>query len=114
MNSFIISAQGEIITVSPLNGSYFSLVELQNAVKGLIDVVPIKRNVGPLIFNEFDKEGVEIELTDEYIIVINEEGKFINPEFNYIATVLATKSKSIIPGDWIAGDVLICPSKMVK
>lgn len=97
-----------------MNGSYFSLVELQNAVKGLIDVVPVKMKVGPIIFNEFDKEGVEIELTEEYIIVINEEGKFITPEFNYIATVLATKSNSIIPGDWIAGDVLICPSKMVK
>ncbi len=114
MNSFIISALGEIITVSPLNGSDFSLAELQDAVKGCIEVVPVKRNVGPFIFNEFDKEGVEIELTDEYIIVVNEEGKFITPEFNYIATVLATKSNSITPGDWIAGNVLICPSKMVK
>lgn len=114
MNSFIISALGEIITVSPLNGSDFSLVELQDAVKGRIEVVPVKRNVGPFIFNEIDKEGVEIELTDEYIIVVNEEGKFITPEFNYIATVLATKSNSITPGDWIAGNVLICPSKMVK
>lgn len=114
MNSFIISALGEIITVSPLNGSDFSLAELQDAVKGCIEVVPVKKNVGPFIFNEFDKEGVEIELTDEYIIVVNEEGKFITPEFNYIATVLATKSNSITPGDWIAGNVLICPSKMVK
>ena len=114
MNSFIISALGEIITVSPLNGSDFSLAELQDAVKGCIEVLPVKRNVGPFIFNEFDKEGVEIELTDEYIIVVNEEGKFITPEFNYIATVLATKSNSITPEDWIAGNVLICPSKMVK
>lgn len=114
MNSFIISAQGEIITVSPLNGSNFSLVELQNAVKGLIDVVPIKRNVGPLIFNEFDKEGFVIELTDEYVMVINSLGKFETPDINHIATVLATTSDSIMPGDWIAGDVLICPSKMVK
>lgn len=114
MNSFIISTQGEIITVSPLNGSCFSLVELQNAVKGLIDVVPIKRNVGPLIFNEFDKEGFEIELTDKYVMVINALGKFENPEVNHIATVLTTASDSIMPGDWIAGDVLICPSKMLK
>lgn len=114
MNSFIISALGEIITVFPLNGSDFSLVELQSAVKGFIEVVPIKRKVGPIIFNEFDKEGIEIELTDEYIMVVNSEGKFETPDFNYIATVLAKKSGSIMSNDWIAGNVLICPSKMVK
>ena len=101
MNSFIISVLGEIITVSPFNGSNFSLVELQNAVKGLIDVVPIKRNVGPLIFNEFDKEGFVIELTDEYVMVINSLGKFETPDINHIATVLATTSDRYLILDYI-------------
>ena len=89
MNSFIISTLGEISSAFPLNGSDFSLEELQDAVNGYIEVVPIKRNVGPIIFNELDKEGIEIELTDEYIMVVNSEGKFETPDFNYIATVLA-------------------------
>lgn len=114
MNSLVISAKGEIITVFPLNGNDFSLKELQDAVKGYIEIVPIKKNVGPFLFNEFDKEGIEIELTDEYVMVVNSEGKFETPDFNHIATVLATTSDSIMPGDWIAGDVLVCPSKMVK
>lgn len=53
-------------------------------------------------------------LNNEYVMVINSEGKIEGREFNYAATVLASSSGSIIPGDYIVGDVLICTGDMIK
>ena len=114
MESFIVTTSGEVSFTFPANGSDFSLKELQDSVNGNIEIVPIRKNVGPLIFKEFDKEVFAIKLTDEYIMIVNSEGKIESKQFNYVATVLATASESISPGDWIAGDVLVCRSSMVK
>ena len=89
MESFIVTTSGEVSFTFPANGSDFSLKEL-------------------------DKEGFAIKLTDEYIMIVNSDGKIESQQFNYVATVLATASESISPGDWIAGDVLVCRSSMVK
>lgn len=114
MESFIVSTSGEVSFTFPANGSDFSLKELKDYVNGYIEIVPIRKNVGPLIFKEFDKEGFAIKLTDEYVMVVNSDGKLESQPFNYVATVLATASESVMPGDWIAGDVLICRSSMIR
>lgn len=113
MESFVIDASGEIKCKSPRNGEDFSLQELNDAVKGYIEIVPIKRNVGPFVF-QYRNKRFEIKLTKDYVMVVNAEGKFETPDFNHIATLLATASCSIMPDDWIAGNVLICASKMIK
>lgn len=102
MESFIVTTSGEVSFTFQANGSDFSLKELQDSVNGYIEIVPIRKNVGPLIFKEFDKEGFAIKLTDEYIMIVNSDGKIESQQFNYVATVLATASESISSGDWIA------------
>lgn len=113
-DSYIITSSGEIIFISPENGHDFSLKELQESVNGHIEIIPIRNTVGPISFKEFDKEGFTIMLNNEYVMVINSEGKIEGREFNYAATVLASSSCSIIPGDYIVGDVLICTGDMIK
>ncbi len=112
--SYIITSSGEIVFTSPENGHDFSLKELQESVNGYIEIVPIRNTVGPISFKEFDKDGFTIMLNNEYVMVINSEGKLEGREFNYAATVLASSSGSIIPCDYIVGDVLICTGDMIK
>lgn len=114
MESYIIYESGEIKSVSPLNGEDFSLKELQDAVKGYIEILPIRKRVGVFAFTSCNGEYIEIDLTKDYIIVMNSDGKFETPVCNNIATVLAASSCSIMHGDWIAGSVLICPNKLVR
>lgn len=112
--SYIITSSGEIVFTAPENGHDFSLKELQEYVNGHIEIIPIRNTVGPISFKEFDKEGFTIMLNNEYVMVINSEGKIEGREFNYAATVLASSSGSIFPGDYIVGDVLICTGELIK
>lgn len=110
----MLKPNGEIRKVSPQNGSCFSLKELQGMVEGIIEIFPIYKNVGPIVIIGTNVEKMIMEKTDGYIMVINEEGKIKTPELNHVATRLAECTESILPGDWITGNVLVCPSKMVK
>ena len=76
----------------PANGTDFKLEELQGYVDGLIEIVTV---------------------TESVIMVINEEGKDVLP-VNVMATVLAKAQRAIFPWDYICGDVVMCPSEMVK
>ena len=78
--------------VFPANGSDFKLEDLQGYVDGLIEIVTV---------------------TESVIMVINEEGKDVLP-VNVMATVLAKAQRAIFPWDYICGDVVMCPSEMVK
>ena len=83
--AFIYQANGEIIPIMPKNNSLFTLQELQDIVKGYIEVVYLK---------------------DGRLMIINEEGKLNdlapNPQ--------ATKLYNI---DYIVGDVLVTPKKYI-
>ena len=87
----IIYCDGTSKHVEPKNGKDFSLEELQSIVGGYIEIHLLNNNL---------------------IMVINEEGKLCDLEYNAVATneyrrVYATT-------DWIVGDVLICDSNQVK
>lgn len=114
MDSFVISTLGEITNVSPLNGSNFSLKELQTVVNGYIEIVPIRKDAGNFKIKTPAGHEIKIDVMNDYIMVVNSEGKLQGLECNSIATLIGNASKSLLPGDWIAGSVLICPSKMVK
>lgn len=87
-----IKEDGTINQIVPKNGTDFSLEELQKAVDGLIEIVNLKNGE---------------------IMVVNEEGKFTK-QLNPCATFIAHMHKAIAANDYIAGDVVFCPSEMVK
>jgi hypothetical protein len=87
--AYIYKSNGEVIETSPKNGKDFSLKELKEIVGGYIEI---------------------IDLDDAYM-VINEEGKLLGLPFNLNATRIYqyfTKN-----GDYIVGDVLVCPKNQI-
>lgn len=88
----LYKTSGEIIEVFPDNGTDFSLDELQDFVEGYIEI---------------------INLGDDNIIVINEEGKFINLPYNEFATKAYNKAVGA-KVDNIVGNALICKNSEVK
>lgn len=89
---YLIKETGDVEIIRPQNGEDYSLEELQKAVDGLIDIISLKNGK---------------------IMVVNDEGKFtkgINPAASFLAHI----HHAIAPRDYVAGDVLVCPSEMVK
>lgn len=90
--ALLIKTDGSVQKAYPANGSDFKLEELQGFVEGMIEIIDIGSDI---------------------IMVVNEEGKGIL-EPNSMATVIAKARSAILPYDYIAGNVLMCPSDMVK
>lgn len=89
--AYHITVEGSIEEISPNDGKEFQLEEVQKRVEGYIEIV---------------------YLNDKQIMVVNEEGKF-DKEFNPIATGIADLHKALGYGDYICGNVVICPSSML-
>lgn len=90
--SYHITVDGIVSAVMPKNKKDFKLAEAQKLVEGYIEVV---------------------HLTDEMIMIVNEEGKF-SKAVNAVATVIAHQSGALYAGDYICGNVVVCPSKMLR
>lgn len=82
----LIKADGTIVDYPPKVKTY-TLQELQTAVGGYIEFVA---------------------LGEEYLLVINEEGKLHGLPRNDVATGLCRQGEDIFAGDWIAGAALVC------
>ena len=81
----IIKTTRERIEVTPKNGKYFTLEEMQAVVGGYIEIVYLK-----------DK-----------LMIVNEEGRLNRLPLNYLATKMYGK-------DFIVGDVLVCDINQVR
>lgn len=90
MEATIYKSNGEEVSVTPANGETFTLKELQDIVQGYIEI---------------------ITLSNLLIMVINEEGIIKELPMNIKASQIAA---SYNRGSFIVGDVLVCPSSMVK
>lgn len=90
--AYHISVDGSITEIAPENGTDFSLEEAQAHVGGYIEVV---------------------RLTGEQIMIVNEDGKF-NKSYNPIASGIADLHNAIAKGDYISGEVVICPDYMLR
>ena len=87
----LYKTNGEVLEVIPKNGTDFSLEELQCFVGGYIELV---------------------NLNDDEIMIVNEEGKLDNLPYNQKATEhLLAKVNGF---DVIVGDALVCKRKEVR
>lgn len=86
----IIKTTGEVIEVTPKNRIEFTLEELQEIVGGYVEFVFLENN---------------------QIMVVNEEGKLIDLEYNEKATEMYQEQVS--PFDIIVGDVLVCNDNQI-
>ena len=90
--AYHITVAGKIEEIRPANGEDFELKEVQSRVEGYIEVVRIN---------------------DEQILIVNEEGKFGRP-YNPIASAIAQLNGAIASRDYICGNVVLCPSSMLR
>lgn len=86
----LIKTNGEVVPVTPKNGTDFQIDELNEMVGGYIEIVHPPSMQGA-------------------IMVINEEGKLKGLPFNLLATMTAH-----LAGDHIVGNVLLCHPSQVK
>ena len=91
MTDIIYKANGEVIETSPKNGNYYTLDELKEIVGGYIEI---------------------IYLTNNKIMVINDEGKLINLPHNENATTLYRICLDTT--DFIVGDALVCNTNRIR
>lgn len=91
MRAYILTPHGEKQEASP-SGDTFTLEELQNIVGGYIEVV---------------------RLTVDVVMVVDDEGKYKDKDYNEEATKLFHKCHPKTP-DFIVGTVLVCDSKMIR
>lgn len=82
---------GTSVEVSPKNGTDFELEELQEYVGGYIE---------------------QVYLTDDVVMICNEEALILELPENVTASLLV--SASIRMPYHIFGDVIVCPSEMIK
>jgi len=81
--------------ITPANGSYFTLEEMQGYVGGLIQIIPL------------DGEGHE-----DRLLVVHEEGKLIGLPYNLFATLVW----QVYYGDtdYISGNALISHPSLIR
>ena len=83
----LIKAIGGEKEITPKNGKKFELDEIQNLVRGYIQIIP---------------------LDEENVMVMDEEGKLKHNIANSKATRIAEQHNALFHGDYIVGDVIIC------
>ena len=89
--AYHITVEGRIDEIFPNNGKEFQLEEIQKRVEGYIEIM---------------------YLTKDRIMIVNEEGKF-DKEQNVIASGIADLFHALRRGDYICGNVVVCPSSML-
>lgn len=94
MNAVLYTTDNNEISITPQNGKCFELEELYSILRcELIEV---------------------IDLNEDKIMIIDEEGKFTNPIVNRNATEIAIKNRAIYEYDYIAGMAIVCDSDMLE
>lgn len=89
----LITSDGTVTPLSPENGKTFQLKELQDHVGGMIEVFPMPKTKSRDI---------------KRIMVMNEEGRLHGLPKNVVA------SAAFGPTGHIVGDIIICPSRLVR
>lgn len=89
----IFFADGSRRQITPADGRYFSLDEMQKIVGGCIQILP---------------------LNGEMMLVVNEDGKNLAPPLPVNPVVTLLTRNLIADDDLIVGDVLICSEEYLQ
>ena len=81
--------------ITPANGIYFTLEELQGYVNGRIEILPL-----------------EADDLEDRLLVVHEEGKLISLPFNLPATLIWIMYYS--ETDFVSGDAIICHPSFIR
>tara|TARA_R110002012_G_scaffold311164_2_gene520456 strand:- start:2726 stop:3073 length:348 start_codon:yes stop_codon:yes gene_type:complete len=93
VDSFVLKPDGSIESFKPKDGTTFTLEEVQNAVGGYVQPIYMGSS----------------------LMLVNEDGLEIGLPYNSQATKIYTKYfKTNNKENFIVGDVLLCPSNMLK
>lgn len=87
----LIKVEGLIEVITPKNGKHFTLKECYDLI---------------------GCDTIEVLYIDNYIMILDEEGKLNNKPINTYATRLAANVIDIM--DWVVGTVIYCPKSMFK
>ena len=94
MKAKLLKASGEVIEIEPKNGTDFKLDELYKHLNcSLVEVINLKQ---------------------DDIMVVDEEGKYTSNVVSVNATVLAQENRAIVFWDYVAGDTIVCNRKMIR
>ena len=94
MKAKLLKVSGEVMEIEPKNGTDFKLDELYKHLQcSLVEV---------------------INLNQDDIMVVDDEGKWASKVINVNATKCAQENQAIIFWDYIVGDAIVCNRKMVK
>lgn len=99
--ALLILADGHYDVIKPKNGKFFSLEELQEFVGGMIEYIGPHRLVRATLGSGL------LRVTNQTLMVINEEGKLNNLPVNELATSLYRNGHI----DPIVGDVVVLTGK---
>lgn len=84
-----------IIEITPANGVYFTLEEMQQYVGGLIQIIPL--------------EG---EGHDDRLLVVHDEGKLIDLSYNLPATLVWILYYG--DTDYVCGDAIVSAPQFIR
>ena len=94
MKAKLLKVSGEVMEIEPKNGTDFTLDELYEHLQcSLVEV---------------------INLNQDDIMVVEEEGKWASNVVNVNATVLAQENRAITSWDYIAGNAIVCNRQMIR
>lgn len=88
----IIRVDGTREWVTPANGKFYSLQELQSFVCGYVELIHLENDAG-------------------HVLVVNEEGKLWNEPINKDATIIAQVNGV---DDQIVGEAFYCSKERIK
>ena len=91
----LYSSDFRIKEITPANGIYFTLEELQGYVNGRIEIIPL-----------------EADDLEDRLLVVNEEGKLISLPFNLPATLIWIMYYG--ETDFVSGDAIICHPSFIR
>lgn len=95
LTAYLYTYNFSVTRIEPENGKYFTLEEMQSAVGGRIEIIPL------------ESEGLE-----DLLLVVHEEGKLISLPLNILGTIEWIRYYG--ETDFVSGNCIICHPDLIR